>query len=279
MIKCVIMKLVKSKYLIIVAASAFMMLGACKSNEGTLTYLKDIKESPSGTIDMQSCTIRIVPDDELIITVNSYNPNATAAYNVPLTNPSTRSALVQMTQPAIQTYLVNKDGNILFPRLGVIHVAGKTTNELEKELAALISKEVSDPFVHVEIRSFKVLVLGEVNAPGTKYVDRERYTIFDALADAGDLTIYGERTNVLLIREENGKKNYVHLNLQDSKIMSSPYFFLRQNDVIYVEPNGIRTDNSKYNTNNAFKLSVTSTIVSAASIIASLVIALTVKRK
>ena len=228
---------------------------------------------------MQSYSIRIVPDDELIITVNSYNPNATAAYNVPLTNPSTRSALVQMTQPAIQTYLVNKDGNILFPRLGLIHVAGKTTNELEKELTVLISKEVSDPFVHVEIRSFKVLVLGEVNAPGTKYVDRDRYTIFDALADAGDLTIYGERTSVLLIREENGKKNYVHLNLQDSKIMSSPYFFLRQNDVIYVEPNGIRTDNSKYNTNNAFKLSVTSTIVSAASIIASLVIALTVKRK
>lgn len=273
------MNINKSKLFIFMATTALLALGSCKSNEGALTYFKDIKENPSGTINMPSYEIRIVPDDELIITVNSYNPNATAAYNVPLTNPSTRSALVQMTQPAIQPYLVDKDGYINFPRLGKIHVAGKTTVELERELTKEISKEVSDPFVHVELRSFKVLVLGEVNAPGTKYVDKDRYSVFDALADAGDLTIYGERTKILLIREENGKKNYIHLNLQEASIMSSPYFFLRQNDVIYVEPNAIRTDNSKYNTNNSFKLSVTSTIVSAASIIASLVIALTVKRK
>ena len=250
---------------------------SCSSQEQTLTYFKYIKEIPSGTIDMQSCEIKIVPDDELIITVNSYNPNATATYNVPLTNPATRSQLVQMTQPAIQTYLVSKEGDINFPRLGKIHVAGKSTRELEAEIKNLISKEVTDPFVHVELRAFKVLVLGEVNEPGTKVVEKERYTIFDALADAHDLSIYGDRTNVLVIREENGKKVYQHLNLQESSIMSSPYFFLRQNDVVYVEPNQIRTDNSKYNTNNAYKLTVVSTIVSAASIIASLVIALTVK--
>ena len=238
---------------------------SCSSQEQTLTYFKDIKDNPSGTIDMQSYEIKIVPDDELIITVNSYNPNATATYNVPLTN------------PAIQTYLVSKEGDINFPRLGKIHVAGKSTRELEAEIKNLISKEVTDPFVHVELRAFKVLVLGEVNEPGTKVVEKERYTIFDALADAHDLSIYGDRTNVLVIREENGKKVYQHLNLQESSIMSSPYFFLRQNDVVYVEPNQIRTDNSKYNTNNAYKLTVVSTIVSAASIIASLVIALTVK--
>ena len=137
---------------------------------------------------------------------------------------------------------------------------------------------MTEPFVHVELRAFKVLVLGEVNEPGTKVVENERYTVFDALADAHDLSIYGDRTNVLVIREENGKKEFHHLNLQESSIMSSPYFFLRQNDVVYVEPNQIRTDNSKYNTNNAYKLTVVSTIVSAASIIASLVIALTVKK-
>ena len=277
MYKTILLEMMR-KFNLLVGLTLLAVVCSCSSHEQTLTYFKDIKGVPSGSIDMQSYEIKIVPDDELIITVNSYNPSATAAYNVPLTNPATRSQLVQMTQPAIQTYLVGKDGYISFPRLGKIHAAGKTAHQLEDELAKLISKDVTEPFVHVELRAFKVLVLGEVNEPGTKVVENERYTVFDALADAHDLSIYGDRTNVLVIREENGKKEFHHLNLQESSIMSSPYFFLRQNDVVYVEPNQIRTDISKYNTNNAYKLTVVSTIVSAASIIASLVIALTVKK-
>lgn len=101
--------------------------------------------------------------------------------------------------------------------------------------------------------------------------------MLDALADAGDLTEYGERSNVLLVREENGERKFVHLDLNSSDLLTSPYFYLKQNDYIYVEPNEVRQANSKYNQNNSFKLTVVSTIVSAASVIASLVIALTVK--
>ena len=119
--------------------------------------------------------------------------------------------------------------------------------------------------------------MGEVKNPHRIYVNSERFTLLDALSAAGDLTEYGERGNVLVIREENGQQIYHRLDLADSNIFSSPYFYLQQNDVVYVEPNQIRIDNSKYNQNNAFKLSVISTIVSTASVVASLVIALAVK--
>ncbi len=131
--------------------------------------------------------------------------------------------------------------------------------------------------VKVVLVNFHVNVLGEVLEPGVKAVTTERFSLLDALAAAGDLTPYGERTNIMLIREENGKKTIHRFNLNDSKSLESPYFYLCQNDVIYVEPNTIRKDNAKYNQNNSYKLSVISTVVSAASIIASLVIALTVK--
>ena len=104
-----------------------------------------------------------------------------------------------------------------------------------------------------------------------------RITILDALAKAGDLTEYGERSNVLIIREENGQRTYAHVDLNSSDLLTSPYYYLQQNDYIYVSPNKIKQANSKYNTNNSYKLSVTSTIVSACSVIASLIIALAVK--
>jgi polysaccharide export outer membrane protein len=158
-----------------------------------------------------------------------------------------------------------------------VKVQGLTTQQIKDKLVELISKDVDDPIVRVELMNFRVNVLGEVQRPGAVSVKRERYSVLDALADAGDLTEFGERSNVLLIREENGVKIYHRLNLNEASVLSSPYFYMQQNDVIYVEPNEIRKDNSKYNQNNAFKLSVISTIVSACSVIASLVIALTVK--
>ena len=140
-----------------------------------------------------------------------------------------------------------------------------------------ISETVDDPIVRVQLVDFRVNVLGEVKKPGAVLVNKERYSILDALADANDLTEYGERSNVLLIREIDGKRIYQRLNLNSSDILTSPYFYLQQNDVVYVEPNEIRRENAKYNQNNAYKISVVSTIVSACSVIASLIIALTVK--
>lgn len=250
---------------------------SCTSYNTSLPYFEDIRDSISGEFTQGDYGIKIIPDDELLITVTSMIPEASAMYNLPLGNPAIREGIVKATQPQQQTYVVNANGNIQFPVLGKLHVEGKTTQELTQELTAEISKNVDDPVVRVQLVNFRINVLGEVKNPGAISVDRERYSILDALADAGDMTEYGERGNVLLIREVDGKRIYQRMNLNDSKVLASPYFYLQQNDVVYVEPNEIRRENAKYNQNNSYKISVVSTIVSACSVIASLVIALAVK--
>ena len=266
----------KLKYILILLLSIGMW--SCSTSRSSLTYFEDIKTQTDGTLPAPSTyEIRIVPDDELLITVTSLIPEVTAEYNLPLSNPAKNGSLLEVTQPKQQTYLVDKAGDINFPRLGVIHVAGMTTSELQNLIAKKISVDVEDPIVKVALVNFRVNVLGEVRNPGTIGVNRERFSILDALGAAGDLTEYAERNNILLIREVDGKKEFHRLNLNDAELLSSPYYYLQQNDAIYAEPNKIRKDNSKYNQNNAFKLSMASAIISASSVIASLVIALTVK--
>ncbi|MDE6396109.1 MAG: polysaccharide export protein, partial [Muribaculaceae bacterium] len=206
------------------------------------------------------------------------NPIVSSTYNLPQSNPAhVKDGASIQTTPQNQTFVVNSQGNIDFPELGVIHVAGLTTEQLKEKLTQEISKTVKDPIVLVRILNFTFDVAGEVKDPGTYPVNRQRFTILDALSAAGDLTEYGERNNVLLIREENGKRVHHRLDLTSADLLTSPYFYVRQNDYIYVEPNQIRKDNSKYNQNNAFKLSVVTTIVSGVSVIASLIIALAIK--
>ena len=215
----------KLKYILILLLSIGMW--SCSTSRSSLTYFEDIKTQTDGTLPAPSTyEIRIVPDDELLITVTSLIPEVTAEYNLPLSNPAKNGSLLEVTQPKQQTYLVDKAGDINFPRLGVIHVAGMTTSELQNLIAKKISVDVEDPIVKVALVNFRVNVLGEVRNPGTT---------------------------------------------------GATYYYLQQNDAIYVEPNKIRKDNSKYNQNNAFKLSMASAIISASSVIASLVIALTVK--
>jgi polysaccharide export outer membrane protein len=221
--------------------------------------------------------VKIRPADELIITVNSIVPEATAAYNLPLVNPSLEGEVGVSSTPQNQTYIVNTDGEITMPAIGKIHAAGMTTKGLGDYLTEKISKEVDSPVVRVQLANFRVNVLGEVKRPGAIEAKSERFTIFDALAAAEDMTEYGERTNVMVIREENGQRAYHRVNLKDAKIVDSPYYYLQQNDVVYVQPNKIKAGNAKYSQNNAFKVTVVSTVVSAVSVIASLVIALAVK--
>ncbi|MDE6301635.1 MAG: polysaccharide biosynthesis/export family protein [Muribaculaceae bacterium] len=252
-------------------------LASCTSTKTALPYFTDISEVKTGVLEELDYNTVIAPDDELLITVLSSYPEATAAYNLPLSNPATRSDLMIATTPKQQTYVVNSEGDITMPVLGIIHVAGMTTEALQKELTTRIQADVKDAVVRVELVNFQIVVAGEVAKPSTIKVDRNRFSILDALSAAGDLTQYGERSNILLIRENEGKREYIHLDLNSSDILTSPYFYLKQNDYIYVEPNSIRQANSRYNQDNAFKLQVISTIVSASSVIASLVIALTVK--
>ncbi|WP_300502564.1 polysaccharide biosynthesis/export family protein [uncultured Duncaniella sp.] len=264
----------KSLFLSVIVAGLF---ASCNSSKTVLPYFTDISTIKEGSFPAENYMPEIKPDDELFISVTSINPEATAVYNVPTLNPATREMFGNTITPTPQTYVVSSTGDINFPELGKLHVAGMTTEQLQQELTNQISKDVEDPMVIVDLVNFKVNVAGEVNNPGQIRVTRNRFSILDALSAAGDMTPYGERSNVLLIRENNGKKEYVHLDMNKSDVLDSPYYYLQQNDYIYVEPNKVRQANSKYNQDNAFKLSVISTVVSAASVIASLVIALTVK--
>ena len=252
---------------------------SCSTNkENNLAYFKDLAVTTSGMLpDGVDSEIRLIPDNELAISISSAQPEATAMYNVPLGNPATRGVISTQGQPRLLTYIIDKQGNIELPVIGTLHVQGLTTSEVTDIIKKRVSENVHDPYVRVELLGFFVNVMGEVKNPHRIYVQSQRYSILDALAEAGDLTEFAKRNSVLVIREQGGKKSYQNMNLADSNIFSSPYFYLQQNDVVYVEPNSIKIDNSKYNQNNAFKLSVISTVVSAASVIASLVIALTVK--
>lgn len=264
-----------SRLLVCVLAAG--LLSACSTSSTKLPYFTDIPDVATGKLDVKSYAPEISPDDELMIFVTSENPVASSVFNLPIAASVPRNTNVQYPQNSLQTYKVNQLGDIQFPILGTIHVAGMTTVQLQKYLTERISKEVENPLVTVSLENFTVRVGGEVAAPKEIRVDRERFTILDALAAAGDLTPYGERSNVLLVREKDGKLTYTRLDLNSSDLLTSPFYYLQPNDYIYVTPNKVRQANAKYNSDNAYKLQVASIVVSTASVIASLVIALLVK--
>ncbi|MCM1311076.1 MAG: polysaccharide biosynthesis/export family protein [Bacteroides sp.] len=278
------MKIAKLLY----GAAIALILSACSSHKTMLPYFTDLPEE--GSLALGEYGIKIVADDELLINVSATDDDAVQDYLIPYQKPRIKDYNTPLTQTlesalttrknaalTYQTYKVNAEGFINFPVLGKIHVAGMTPSALAEYLEEKIGEKVINPIVTVELVNFHINVMGEVTRPGTQLVNRERVTILDALATAGDLTPWGERNNVLLIREEDGKRVYHRLNLNDSKILESPYFYLQQNDVIYVEPNSVREANSRMNSEKQYRLSMTSVIVSAASVIATLVIALFIR--
>ncbi len=264
----------KTFIIILSIATAF---SSCKTKHD-LAYFEDIKESQSGTLSTIQHTNRLEPENELIITVTSSVPAASAMFNLPYTNVATAGTTEITTAPQVKTYEIDDNGDIDFPVLGTIHVAGMTTYELKQYLEKRISEYVKDPIVSVTMRGYKITVIGEVNSPQTIYTSADRYSILNALGSCGDLTEYAKRDNILVMRQtSDGQIEYGRLNLRSSEITKSPYFWLRNNDVVVIEPNDIKQDNSKYNTNNAYKLSVVSTIVGISASIISLVIALAIK--
>lgn len=267
--------------IIISGLTALALLTSCGSQKPSMTYFNNISATQSGQLGNVDYELRIVPDDELDISVTSINPAATLIYNLPTgytqtIDPTTHLPTYTPTADT-RAYLVSASGDINFPVLGKLHVAGMTTTQLAEMIEKRIAPEVEEPIVTVKLRNFKVSVLGEVGRPGVVQASGERFSILDAIARSGDLNQYAVRDNVLLIREVNGKKEYHHLNLEDSEVFSSPYFYLQQNDMIIVEPNDVRRSNATYNVNNAYRIQVTSAIISACSVIASLVIALAIK--
>ena len=169
------------------------------------------------------------------------NPEASAVFNTPggANNSTNNSSVVTPTTTTATGYLVDGEGNIQFPFLGTIKASGMTKDESKDKLTkTLVDKKLLvDPIITVRFLNFKVTVLGEVAHPTVVTVPSESITLLEALGLAGDLTIYAQRDNVLVIRDEDGKKLTHRLNLNSTELFSSPYYYLKSNDVVYVEPN------------------------------------------
>lgn len=215
-----------------------------------------------------------MPKDILTITVTTVNPEAAVPFN--LTVPTTLSQSQRSTynQSLLQSYLVDNNGQIEFPVVGSVTVGGLTKSDCEKLILSKIKPYLNEnerPVVTVRMSNYKISVLGEVSHPGMFTVSNEKINILEALAQAGDLTIYGVRTNVKLIREdETGKKQIYTLNLNDASLVSSPYYYLQQNDIVYVEPNKVKARNSNVGNTTGLWLTGTSILISLASLLYSI---------
>lgn len=203
----------------------------------------------------------IQPDDNLIITVSARDIEATIPFN------QLNYYYQSQEETRMQSYLVDNEGYIEFPVLGKIKLGGMTRSEAMSHMKSLLAEYIIDPGVLIQISNFKVTVLGEVNSPGSFTLPNERITILEALGLAGDLTLYGVRKNVLVIRETDGVKSFHRVDLTSNELFTSPVYFLKQNDVIYVEPNQARTTTSTYSTNYALFVSMAGLIVTVISVL------------
>ncbi len=214
---------------------------------------------------------KIMPKDVLVITISTVNPEAATPFNLTVPTVYNINRSTTYSQPTIQSYLVDNEGCIEFPVVGVVKVGGLTKSGCEQLILDKIKPYLNEnerPVVTVRMVNYKISVLGEVAKPGMFTVDNEKINILEALAKAGDLTIFGKRTNVKLIREdEAGKKQIYTLNLNDANLVSSPYYYLQQNDIVYVEPNKVKSRNSNISTSTTIWFSATSILISLASLL------------
>ncbi len=215
-------------------------------------------------------TARILPKDELTITVNSTDPAAAAAFNLSITKSLSNTSTSLTTQQVLVTYVVDNEGNINYPQIGKLHVVGMSCEELQDFICERISPffSVDDPpLVTVRMSNYRVTVMGEVTSPKVVSVGTEKMSVMEALASAGDLSIYGKRKNVMIIREDsNGEKSHHVLDLTDANIINDPYYYVQQNDVIYVTPNKTKARNSDIGQVTTITISVTSILISLASL-------------
>lgn len=208
---------------------------------------------------------KLQPGDILAVSVTADDLRATIPFNQ--ISPYQSGGTIQSTNPFIPTYAIDVNGEIDFPKVGKIKLGGKTRAQAVELLRQEVSKFIVDPGVSMVVRNFRVTVLGEVARPGTFTIENDRLTILEALGLAGDMTIYGERKNVLLIREQDGKKQEFRLDLTKRESMNSPAYYLTQNDVVYVEPNAARIQNSKYTATTSIFVSVIGLIVTVVSVV------------
>ena len=244
-------------------------MASCGSSKG-VTYMTNI-DSISLTPSKGLYDAKIMPKDLLTIGVYTVNPNASAPFNID-GQQGTGSTTTSTTKGG---YLVSNDGFITFPIVGKVHVAGLTKNECEDLLKSKVQPYLArteNPVVTVKMASYHVTVTGEVGKPSVIPVATEKINIMEALTQAGDLTLYGRRDNILLIREDaTGEKHSVRLNLNDANLINSPYYYLQQNDIVYVEPNGVKAKNSGIGSSTTLWFSFVGIVTSVASLIVNIV--------
>ena len=254
---------------IVLPLIALMLLAACGTQKD-VPYFQNA-ESVDLSKSQYLFDAKIMPKDQLTITVSTTNDEAATPFNLTVPTPYTVNSRSTYSQAMLQTYLVDNAGNINFPILGSIHVGGLTKSQAEKMIQDQIKPfmaEAENPIVTVRMPGYQISVIGEVARPGTFTVSREKISILEALAQAGDLTIYGQRKNVQLIREDSTGQKSIHIfDLTDANIINSPYFYLQQNDVIYVTPNKVKAQNSSVCSMTTLWFSATSILISLTSLL------------
>ena len=244
-----------------------ILFSACNSTK-EVVYLQDVVPLKQQDIE-RKYEVFIHEDDLLSIMVNSKDPELALPFNMPLITYQIGSE--SSGQQRVLGYLVDTNGDIDFPILGKLHVAGLSRLELRDLIKEkLISGDyIKDPVVTVQFLNYKVSVMGEVARPGSFTITGDRITLLEALSMAGDLTIYGRRDRVAVIREENGKRTILFHDLRSSDIFTSPCYYLQQNDIVYVEPNKAKAGQRDINQNNSVSvwLSAASVLAAVASLL------------
>ena len=242
-----------------------MVLFSCASRKDVV-YYQNIDGLP--TQKSNSYEIKIQPDDLLSIIVSAEDPEIAAPFNlksVSVVSPNKQDII--RGQETMQLYLVDASGNIDFPVLGKLKVGGLTRSEVLTMFQDKISEYIKKPIINFRIMNFKVSIQGEVTLPGTYAVASERITLIEALTMAKDLTIYGKRNNILIIREIDGVKSYNRVDITKADFIDSPFYYLAQNDVVYIEPNKNKINGAAIGPNTGVIISITSLLITLITLI------------
>lgn len=243
-----------------------LLLFSCKPR-AELVYYQNIDglASPEKSTTYE---IKIQPDDLLLIIVSADDPETAIPFNLStISVPSTTSINVPRGQETMQSYLVDASGTIDFPVLGKLKVGGKSRTEVMQLLENKIAQYIKKPIINIRLMNFKVSVQGEVTMPGTYPIASDRVTLVEAISMAKDLTVYGKRDNILIIREIDGVKSYNRVDITKADFIHSPFYYLAQNDVVYVEPNKTRINGAAVGANTGVIISVTSLLITLVTLI------------
>nr|WP_313790753.1 polysaccharide biosynthesis/export family protein [Muricauda sp. CP2A] len=240
-------------------ATMVLLITSCASRKDVV-YFQNSNNFET-LVDKNTFSPKFKVDDLVGIHISTLNPEASVPFNL------FRGSQEDGMRPEQVDYLVDQDGEIDFPVIGKIKIAGLSPEEVRVLLREKLSDYLKDPIINIRLRNFTVTILGDVNNPGTYSVQGERITILEAIGLAGDLTIKGRRDNVMVIRDFDGTKVYTKVDLTDKEVLSSPVYYLTQNDVVYIEPNKSAVTASSLDNRAGLYVSIISTLITSAIIL------------